>query len=257
MAEHTTNVAGTDDPHDVPIRPAATLMLVRDVLDGDPGLEVLMLRRNASAAFAAGMMVFPGGRVDSADGSDEMAPYCRGLDDASASGQLGITRGGLAFWVAAVRECFEEAGVLLAARRDGGSPALRAEDRRHVHDGALSLVDLCRRDDLVLDLAAMHYVAHWITPRGAARRFDTRFFLAAMPPDQEPEHDDQETVDSGWVRPATALRQAAAGELTMMPPTIANLRFLAQRANAASAVAAGAAIQHPPCIEPRRLPTTR
>jgi len=195
--------------------------------------------------------VFPGGRVDGVDHADEIAPYCRGLDDAEASRQLGIDGGGLAFWVAAVRECFEEAGVLLAQRREGGPLTLRNEDRHAVHDGELSLVELCRRDDLVLDLSTTHYVAHWITPMGERRRFDTRFFLCETPDGQEPLHDDKETVDSLWIRPSEALRMQLAGELTMMPPTIENLRFLEPHQTAEAAVAAGAAVADPPCVLPK------
>jgi len=239
------------DPADVPVRPAATVMLIRDAVEGEPGVEVFMLRRTTSAVFGAGMYVFPGGRVDGVDGADEIAPFCTGLDDATASAKLGIEHGGLAYWVAAVRECFEEAGVLLAAPRDGGSLALRNEDRHEVHDSSLSLVELCRRDDLVLDLSTTQYVDHWITPVGEQRRFDTRFFLSEMPDDQEPLHDDKETVDSLWVRPADALRMQADGELMMMPPTMANLRFLVPHASAAEALAAGAAIERPPCTLPK------
>jgi 8-oxo-dGTP pyrophosphatase MutT (NUDIX family) len=197
------------------------------------------------------MYVFPGGRVDGVDGADEIAPFCRGLDDVTASAKLGIDHGGLAYWVAAVRECFEEAGVLLAAPRHGGPLQLRNEDRHEVHDSSLSLVELCRRDDLVLDLAGTHYVDHWITPVGEQRRFDTRFFLTEMPADQEPLHDERETVDSIWVRPAEALRMQQAGELMMMPPTMANLRFLAPHATAAAALAAGAAVDRPVCTLPK------
>ncbi len=239
------------DPADVPIRPAATVMLVRDAADGEPGIEVFMLRRTTNAAFGAGMYVFPGGRVDGVDGADEIAPFCEGLDDATASDKLGIDHGGLAYWVAAVRECFEEAGVLLAEPRGGGALSLRNEDRHEVHDSSLSLVELCRRDDLVLDLSTTHYVDHWITPVGEQRRFDTRFFLSEMPNDQEPLHDDKETVDSLWVRPAEALRMQADGELTMMPPTMANLRFLMPHATAAAALAAGAAVERPSCTLPK------
>jgi 8-oxo-dGTP pyrophosphatase MutT (NUDIX family) len=199
------------------------------------------------------MYVFPGGRVDGVDGADEIAPFCRGLDDVAASAQLRIDHGGLAYWVAAVRECFEEAGVLLAVRRDGGPLELRAEDRHeiHDHDSSLSLVELCRRDDLVLDLSTTHYVDHWITPIGEQRRFDTRFFVAEMPTDQTPLHDDKETVDSLWVRPAEALRMQAAGELMMMPPTMANLRFLEPHPSAATALEAAAAVEDPPCVLPK------
>jgi 8-oxo-dGTP pyrophosphatase MutT (NUDIX family) len=117
------------DPALVPVKPAATVMLVRDASDGEPGVEVFMLRRHANAVFGAGMFVCPGGRVDGVDGASDIAPYCHGLDDETASRRLGIEHGGLAYWVAAVRECFEEAGVLLAARRDGGPLVLRSEDR--------------------------------------------------------------------------------------------------------------------------------
>lgn len=239
------------DPADVPVKPAATVMLIRDAVDGEPGVEVFMLRRTSNAVFGAGMYVFPGGRVDGVDGADEIAPFCGGLDDATASEQLGIDHGGLAYWVAAVRECFEEAGVLLATPRAGGQLRLRNEDRHEVHDSSLSLVELCRRDELVLDLSTTHYVDHWITPVGEQRRFDTRFFLSEMPADQEPLHDDKETVDSLWVRPADALRMQADGELTMMPPTMANLRFLVPHATTTEALEAGAAIQRPPCILPK------
>jgi 8-oxo-dGTP pyrophosphatase MutT (NUDIX family) len=239
------------DPELVPVKPAATVMLVRDALDGEPGVEVFMLRRTASAVFGAGMFVFPGGRVDGLDGADDIAPFCRGLDDATASRQLGIDHGGLAYWVAAVRECFEEAGVLLAERRDGGPLQLRNHDRHEIHDSSLSLVELCRRDDLVLDLSTTYYVDHWITPIGEQRRFDTRFFLTELPIDQEPLHDDKETVESLWVRPGEALRLQAAGELTMMPPTMANLRFLEPHESAAAALAAGALVENPPCVLPR------
>src|SRR6186997_3041575 len=118
----------SSDADAVPVRPAATVMLVRDVVDGKPGIEVFMLQRTARAAFGPGMYVFPGGRVDGVDGADEIAPFCHGLDDGAASAKLGIDAGGLAYWVAAVRECFEEAGVLLASPRGGGALELRNED---------------------------------------------------------------------------------------------------------------------------------
>lgn len=227
------------DPRAVPIRPAATVMIVRD---GDSGLEVFMLRRTARASFGAGMYVFPGGRVDDIDHATEIEPFCRGLSDAEASSQLGLASGGLAYWVAAVRECFEEAGILLAQPRDGGELAVADDDRHAVHDGSLSMVELCRRHDLVLDLSTTQYVDHWITPLGEQRRFDTRFFVTDAPDDQEGAHDDKETIDSLWVRPTDALEMLEDGELQMMPPTIANLRWLLQYELADDAVAAGARV---------------
>jgi 8-oxo-dGTP pyrophosphatase MutT (NUDIX family) len=234
----------------VPARPAATVLLVRDA---DPsGIEVFVEQRTTNAAFAAGMYVFPGGRVDDIDHAAELEPYCDGLDDATASARLGIDKGGLAFWVAAVRECFEEAGVLLARRRDGGPLVVDEADRKAVHAGELSMEELCRRDDLVLDLTAIRYIAHWVTPVGEGpRRFDTRFFLAAAPEDQEGVHDDTELVHSMWVVPAHAVAQAEAGELLMMPPTIANLRFVSECADADAALALADSVGTPPRILPK------
>ena len=100
--------------------------------------------------------------------------------------------------------------MLLAIRRDGGPLELRNEDRHEIHDSSLSLVELCRRDDLVLDLSTTYYVDHWITPIGEQRRFDTRFFVTELPVDQEPLHDEKETVESLWIRPGEALRMQAA-----------------------------------------------
>ncbi len=239
------------DPADVPVRPAATVMLIRDVPDEAVGIEVFMLRRTTRAAFGAGMFVFPGGRVDDVDASGDIAQYCRGLDDRAASDALGLPSGGLAYWVAAVRECFEEAGVLLAERHDGAPLALDPNDRHAVHDSELSIVDLCARDGLVLDLSATHYVDHWITPIGESRRFDTRFFLAECPSDQVLAHDDRETVESLWVRPERALQMADDGELTMMPPTVANLRRLLGHSSVVEALAIAASMDRPSRVEPR------
>ena len=233
---------------EIPALPAATVVIVRDAGE----LEVFVLRRTSGAAFAGGMYVFPGGKVDPADGGPDIEEWCDGLDDVTASAALGVERGGLAFWVAAVRECFEEAGILLAKRRDGGPVEPRDEDRRAVHDGSLSMVHLCRRDGLLLDLSALRYVAHWVTPVGQTpRRFDTRFFLALAPPDQEGAHDDTETVHSMWIHPAEALAQTERRELGMLPPTIANLRAIADCTTAAEALDQADAAGRPERIQPR------
>jgi 8-oxo-dGTP pyrophosphatase MutT (NUDIX family) len=232
-------------------------MLVRD---GDDGLEVFMLRRTLSAAFAGGMYVFPGGKVDEADHADELEPICDGLDDGQASALLQLDRGGLGYWVAAIRECFEEAGVLLARRRGADEPvqfddpavAARFEVARHaVHAGERSLTEVCAEEDLVLITDAIHYVSHWITPIGEVRRFDTRFFLARAPQAQEPLHDDGETIESLWVRPGDALERFRAGQLAMIPPTIRNLEFLVPHTSADAALAAARQVVSPPAILPR------
>jgi 8-oxo-dGTP pyrophosphatase MutT (NUDIX family) len=243
-------------PATKPLREAATVMLLRDA---PAGLEVFMLRRTLNAAFVGGAYVFPGGTIDEADRRDDVAAHCTGLDDATASDLLGIERGGLAYWVAALRECFEEAGVLLARTADGhavsfadAATAAAYNDRRHaVHDGTLRLVDLCAREGLRLATDDVRYVSHWVTPVGEPRRFDTRFFVARAPREQEPLHDDNETIDSLWVRPADALERHRRGELFMITPTIKNLEFLVPHATCAAALAAAAALGERPRILPR------
>ncbi len=214
---------------EIPVRPAATVMLLRDTPDG---LEVFMLRRTNAAVFAGGMYVFPGGRVDPADGEGDEA-----------------------FVVAAIRECYEECGVLLAVDGEGhmvddGHPALA--HRQAVYDGSVDVAALAAEHGLRLSTDALVWMSHWITPRGeTTRRFDTRFFVAASPAGQTSYHDDNETVASMWVRPADALSRFAAGELQLMPPTVANLSFLDACATVDAAMEASRAIGTPPCILPK------
>jgi 8-oxo-dGTP pyrophosphatase MutT (NUDIX family) len=214
---------------DVRAQPAATVMLLRDA---DQGFEVFMLRRTRSAAFAGGMYVFPGGRVDPADG-----------------------QGDISYVVAAIRECYEEAGVLLALDGSGsliadGHPALA--HRHAVHDGTIDLQTLCEQHDLRPALDDLVWVSHWITPLGeTTRRFDTRFFVASSPPDQASQHDDNETIASVWMHPRDALRRQASGELTMMPPTIKNLEFLDSHQSTASIMASARDLPRPVAILPK------
>jgi 8-oxo-dGTP pyrophosphatase MutT (NUDIX family) len=240
----------------VPIRDAATVMLVRDA---DDGPEVFMLRRSLGASFVGGAYVFPGGAVDPHDRTSEAEAICDGLTDVAASRRLGLAAGGIAYWVAAIRECFEEAGVLLARSAAGqvvrfDEPAVEARfetHRRAVHDGERRLVEVCVEEDLRLITDDIHYVSHWITPVGEPRRFDTRFFVARAPEAQTPLHDDRETIESLWIRPADALARQAAGELFMIPPTIANLRFLEPHDSAAKILAAAGEIADVPAIQPK------
>ena len=245
-------------PH-VEVQPAATVMLVRDAGEGSGGsLEVLMLRRHPESVFAANAWVFPGGRVDS---SDLGTPIGAGPSDDEASQALGMPAGGLAYWVAAARECFEEAGILLARHADTGAwldtttewgSARLARNRRDVHTGAVSLAAVLEAEGLVLDLSGVHYVSHWITPPGrTARRFDTRFFLAVAPPDQPVSHDAAETVESIWTTPAAALARGADGQITLLIPTIANLKALGQFSSTEELVAAARALGPVPMAAPR------
>ena len=246
------------DPTTVPVKPAATVLLVRDADAG--GVEVFMLRRTFNAAFASGMFVFPGGKVDDVDGVDEIAELCDGLTDTHASSLLGIAHGGLAYWVACIRECFEEAGVLLArhettgdvVRFDDEATAQRFEvERENIHDGSVALLDLCKREGLRLTTDDIHYVSHWITPMGEKRRFDTRFFIARAPQAQEPLHDDGETIESFWISPQEAIERAHERDLMLMPPTKANIEFLLPYKTADEVLAAAAQVGMPQTILPK------
>ena len=240
----------------VPLQPASTVMLLRD---SEHDMEVFMMQRTTTAAFASGMYVFPGGRVDDVDGASELDDLCEGLTDAEASDLLRVPSGGLAYWVAAIRESFEEAGVLLARDEHGDFVRLNDPDsqqrfaaaRHAVHDGALSLAEFCRQEGLRLAVDTISYVSHWVTPVGEKRRFDTRFFVAVAPPAQDLMHDDKETIASLWVTPTDALGRAERGELAMIPPTVANLQFLAQHNSTSAAVAAAQTIGVPTPIVPK------
>ena len=214
------------------LRDGATVMLVRDGDASERPLEVFMLRRHPSTAFGS-VHVFPGGVVDAADHDVALDARCPGLDDADASTQLGIASGGRAYWVAAVREAFEEAGVLLA--RTAAGSYVRFDDhpdvearfdahRRALNAGERSFLDVLADEELTLALSDVQYFAHWITPEGEPKRFDTRFFLARAPEGQAYAHDDGELIGSEWVRPADALRRHRAGDFAMIGPTAVSLQ---------------------------------
>ena len=218
-----------------------------------------MLRRNLNSDFVGGAYVFPGGAVDLHDSGAAVEAICAGRTDADASKQLGIERGGLAFWVAAVRECFEEAGVLLAIDEHDNVVSLADEvtaDRfvewRHKVDHAeASLVELCAAEGLRIMAGEIYYFAHWITPVGPSRRYDTRFFVAAAPPEQHPVHDDRETIATVWINPAEALRKQKAREMELIFPTIRNLEAISRFDTASELLAAAAAIDEVVTVLPK------
>ncbi|WP_422097393.1 NUDIX domain-containing protein [Variovorax sp.] len=198
-------------PKPRPIRTAASLILLRD---GPGGLEVLMLRRaDKPDDQNSGASVFPGGVVDAHD--RELHTRCAGLDDAAASARLALPAGGLDYYAAAVRECFEEAGVLFANDADGALVALDRIDperlaamRAAVADSTEALLALCDAQGWRLAVDQFAYFSHWLTPPGMPRRFDTRFFVAAMPPGQEVQVDGFEIVEHRWLPPAEAASPA-------------------------------------------------
>lgn len=260
-------------PEAVELRDAATVMLVRDATDGGPGIEVFMLRRNLNSDFVGGAYVFPGGAVDPEDRHDDLEPICSGRSDRDASERLGIERGGLAYWVAAIRESFEEAGVLLAYGPSGhdedhdgdhdGDHVVRLVDhdpetaarfaahRKAVDHGERRLVEVCEQEGLRLAADTIYYFSHWITPEGAPRRYDTRFFVAAAPPGQVPLHDDHEVIANLWIRPEEALARHELGEFDLIFPTIRSLIAIGGFSSAADLLRHAATIDEVPAILPR------
>jgi 8-oxo-dGTP pyrophosphatase MutT (NUDIX family) len=211
-------------------RPASTVVVLRDA---PAGPEAFMVRRHEATAFMGGAHVFPGGRVDAAD-RDADPSWCDGLDRAEQQIPGVPPADARAYHVAAVRELFEEAGVLLARASGGAFVPLAGADvharfreyRTEVHADATSLRAIAAREGLRLALDALVLFAHWVTPPIDTRQFDTRFFLCRVPPDQVPAHDETETTHSCWLTPSEAIRQAEAGSIVLPPPTWTTLREL-------------------------------
>ncbi|MEX0767502.1 MAG: NUDIX hydrolase [Microthrixaceae bacterium] len=226
------------DPEGVEIRDAATVMLVRD---GSDGIEVCMLQRNLQSDFIGGAYVFPGGGVDPQDAGDDLAALFAGRTDAEASRLLGVAEGGLAFWVVAIRESFEEAGLLLAQTAEGETISFSdpkvaerfVAHRKDVDSGRRRLAEICLEEKLQLEVGKIHYFSRWVTPLGAPRRYDTRFFVAAAPPAQVALHDDAEVIATRWLTPQAALADNESGIITMIFPTIRTMLSLTQFESAA------------------------
>jgi len=236
--------------------PAATVTLVRDTARG---LEVLLLQRNHESGFMPGMFLFPGGAVDPEDAAPEMCERCRGLDEQRAGAMLGTAERALAYWTAAIRECFEEAGVLLAYGAAGGMIKLDdaeirsryAAYRAQLNAGKHTFVDVLRAEGLQLAVDRLTYFSHWITPVGAPRRYDTRFFVAAAPAEQDALHDNRETIHHVWMAPGAALDRYRRGEYKMRSPTVKTLEDFAAYDTGERLIAAMRERRDIPAILPR------
>ena len=238
---------------DRPPRPAATLVVVRD---GSAGVEVLLSRRAERGDHNSGAWVFPGGIVEAADG--DAHAVCAGLDDAEASRRLGVPAGGLDYFIAAVRECFEESGLLFAATPtvqedgigiDAATSARLAPWRGRLHRGEATLAALCEPEGLRLAVDELVYLSHWLTPLGRPKRFDTRFFVARVPQGQTASHDGAELVEQMWIAPAEALAKSAT--LKLLTPTQKTLETLARFSDVKSLLAWAAAPRTVPLVMPR------
>lgn len=225
-----------------PARPrqASTVILLRTA--GGSGFEVFLTRRPQGMPFLGGMYCFPGGTVRKDDHSTPLLRRCRGVDPGQARRIFGAQvdlRSTWGFWVAAIRELFEETGILLAVNAAGRSIAggLLASSLRLLTTKSSDFGDLLEQHDIYCDLARLVYFSRWQTPSENPVRFDTRFFLAALPEDQIPLATSEEVIHSVWLTPDEALERCSRGELPMIFPTFASLRTLADFSDLKSVIA--------------------
>jgi 8-oxo-dGTP pyrophosphatase MutT (NUDIX family) len=217
-------------PAAVPPAPAATVVLLRDAVGG--GVETLLVQRHLASKFAAGDFAFPGGKIEKDDDPDDAAAWCVGRDGPGAAHLLGLDdpRTALAYWIGAIREAFEEVGVLLAYGPDGAPVRVDAPRfagyRRDCQRANRAFWTMVRGERLRLATDRLTYFAHWITPELHPVRFDTRFFAAPMPPGQEPSPDGHEIVALRWLSPRDALAARDRGEISLRLPTMKNLALL-------------------------------
>ncbi len=223
---------------------AATLVLLRDRAQG--GVETLLIRRHARSKFAAGDYVFPGGKVELDDMPPDAEAFCAELTGAAAGARLGIgAREALGFWVGAIREAFEEVGVLLARTAGGDLVHWESGDRERFegyraacHASNPAFFEMLRAERLTLATDRLAYFAHWITPEEQPIRFDTRFFAAVTPPRQAPEADGREITDVRWLTAEDAFAAFKREEISLRFPTIKNLELLRGAPSAAALVTA-------------------
>jgi 8-oxo-dGTP pyrophosphatase MutT (NUDIX family) len=216
-------------------RAASTVVLARAATQG---FEVFLVRRHENTAVMGGAHVFPGGRVEPSDFQENASAWCDGVDEAVARIPERRAIEAIAFYLAAVRELFEEAGVLLARDHRGNIVPIDQKDearflvyRRELMQGRVTLRGIAEREQLRMALDGLAMFAHWVTPEAETRRFDTHFFLAIAPGVQQAAHDEHETTHGVWMTPSGAIESSSRGEIALPPPTWTNLRALSRIAD--------------------------
>jgi 8-oxo-dGTP pyrophosphatase MutT (NUDIX family) len=218
-------------------RKAMTLIMLRE--QNAHGFEVFLLKRHEQNIFMGGNFVYPGGRLDKGDGDPGIIALSRGISTDQARQILGETNPeneSLAYWIAGIRELFEEAGILLAYTRDGQLLSIESDDMRQrftLHRKALqknqqSFLQIVKEEGLTLALDKCFFYAHWVTPEARNVRFDTRFFIARNMPGQEASPDAKETTEGVWLSPAEALEKNLMGTVALSPPTLKTLEDLSR-----------------------------
>lgn len=229
--------AGGEVEMSVTPKDAATVILLRRASGEDRGFEVLIVLRSSGNTFVPRSYVFPGGKVEDEDCLQGMEDFCGEFDATRAQDTLDdmpLPEKALGIWVAAVREMFEEVGLLFARRGDGSFLSFDSDGinrrflsyRERVHSGELLFAEMLQREGLTLALDRLHYYSHWITPELSPIRYDTRFFIAEAPPDQEAIHDGDELTGHVWLTPEEAIEGYRKQRLHMVVPTIVTLEEL-------------------------------
>ena len=214
-----------------PIKPAATVILMREAEES--GFEIFIVKRSSRSSFGS-LYVFPGGKLDPEDTERDLYACCEGMSDEEASARLGIENDGLSFWIACIRECFEETGVLLTNPNDSLIQEYEklSSLRKQLNNKEISFKDICISESLRLRTNNIVPCAHWITPAIEPKRFDTRFFLAKVNAKQLASHDGFELTESFWIKPKDALVKLKEGKMNMILPTISNIEQLAEFSSA-------------------------
>jgi 8-oxo-dGTP pyrophosphatase MutT (NUDIX family) len=220
---------------------AATVVLLREIEKdgGDAEIEVYMTKRHHHLNFVGGFYVFPGGKMDRQDLEPKNLKRCKGLGPEDAQRILVDSPDpskSLAYWVTAIRELFEEAGILLAYNKEGKPINFEAEElrekffsyRRLIHGGKFTMGEMMVEEELFYAVDKLRYLSRWITPEFSPRRFDTRFFIARLPEKQNPQHYKDEVAESDWTEPTLALSRWEMGDMNMIIPTLATLQDLAK-----------------------------
>jgi 8-oxo-dGTP pyrophosphatase MutT (NUDIX family) len=222
--------------------PAASVLLIRDT---NQQIEVFMIKRSMKTNFG-GVWVFPGGKIDDEDISNDYLKYSPHFDDGLASERLGLKKDGLSYWTASIRECFEESGILLANKKGENlkNTVLNNDDlkiidqyKNKILQGENTFYEMI--DILNLELATneLAYISHWVTPKIEKRRYSTRFFIARST-DQVAVHDGVEGVESKWINPEEAIQECKSGNFPMIMPTIKNLEMICGYTNSSELLSA-------------------
>lgn len=236
---------------------AATIILVRD---GTNGLEVLMLERNVKSKSFGGAFVFPGGKVDIQNDLNDFRANYTECDDKNISQKLNVPEYGLSYLIGAIRECFEEVGILIAndinnndlSFNDSNVISRYEKHRESLNCNKKTIFDICKEEKIKLATSQLKYFSHWVTPVEAPQRFDTRFFVCKAPSEQEALIDGHEAVSHCWISPSLALKDFKAGKFPIFFPTIKNLEKLVKYNTSDDLLTAASKLQNIPRILPMR-----